>query len=111
MTLTVENVSLNKWDLQAVQDPDEFWTDCNTPSPSVCFHLRLKEIDMSEYDAATYERFSNAVRRQVQSLRIILDSLQVGSTLPHFIYDSHCCSSANNVFIIQSHEVKVSGNI
>lgn len=41
----------------------------------LCF--RLKEINMSEYDASTYERFSGAVRRQVQSLRIILDSLQV----------------------------------
>lgn len=40
------------------------------------FKERLKEIDMSEYDAATYERFSSAVRRQVQSLRIVLDSLQ-----------------------------------
>ncbi|XP_071782446.1 von Willebrand factor A domain-containing protein 8 [Centroberyx gerrardi] len=40
------------------------------------FKERLKEIDMSEYDADTYERFSKAVRRQVQSLRIILDSLQ-----------------------------------
>ncbi|XP_028992985.1 von Willebrand factor A domain-containing protein 8 isoform X2 [Betta splendens] len=40
------------------------------------FKERLKEIDMSEYDADTYQRFSNAVRRQVQSLRIILDSLQ-----------------------------------
>lgn len=48
------------------------------------FCLRLKEIDMSEYDAATYERFSSAVRRQVQSLRIILDSLQVGVT-PHTV--------------------------
>nr|XP_040137835.1 von Willebrand factor A domain-containing protein 8 [Ictidomys tridecemlineatus] len=38
--------------------------------------FRLKEIQMSEYDAATYERFSGAVRRQVQSLRIILDNLQ-----------------------------------
>lgn len=48
----------------------------------VCF--RLKEIQMSEYDATTYERFSGAVRRQVQSLRIILDSLQVNisSQLP-----------------------------
>ncbi|KAI4874142.1 hypothetical protein NFI96_015653, partial [Prochilodus magdalenae] len=36
----------------------------------------LKEIEMSEYDATTYDRFSGAVRRQVQSLRIILDSLQ-----------------------------------
>ncbi|CAL8266675.1 unnamed protein product [Lota lota] len=40
------------------------------------FKERLKEINMSEYDATTYERFSQAVRRQVQSLRIILDSLQ-----------------------------------
>lgn len=40
------------------------------------FKERLKEIDMSEYDATTYERFSSAVRRQVQSLRIILDTLQ-----------------------------------
>ncbi|XP_051999049.1 von Willebrand factor A domain-containing protein 8 [Xyrauchen texanus] len=40
------------------------------------FKQRLKEIDMSEYDASTYDRFSGAVRRQVQSLRIILDSLQ-----------------------------------
>lgn len=40
------------------------------------FKDRLKEINMSQYDAETYERFSNAVRRQVQSLRIILDSLQ-----------------------------------
>ena len=43
-------------------------------SPS---NFRLKEIQMSEYDAATYERFSGAVRRQVHSLRIILDNLQV----------------------------------
>lgn len=40
------------------------------------FKQRLKEIEMSEYDASTYDRFSGAVRRQVQSLRIILDSLQ-----------------------------------
>ncbi|XP_019792046.2 von Willebrand factor A domain-containing protein 8 isoform X1 [Tursiops truncatus] len=40
------------------------------------FQQRLKEIQMSEYDAATYERFSGAVRRQVHSLRIILDNLQ-----------------------------------
>uniref|UniRef100_A0A452ENN1 von Willebrand factor A domain-containing protein 8 n=1 Tax=Capra hircus TaxID=9925 RepID=A0A452ENN1_CAPHI len=43
------------------------------------FQQRLKEIQMSEYDAATYERFSGAVRRQVHSLRIILDNLQMGS--------------------------------
>ncbi|XP_030056405.1 von Willebrand factor A domain-containing protein 8 [Microcaecilia unicolor] len=40
------------------------------------FKQRLKEIQMSEYDATTYERFSSGVRRQVQSLRVILDSLQ-----------------------------------
>ncbi|KAM6179532.1 von Willebrand factor A domain-containing protein 8 [Erethizon dorsatum] len=40
------------------------------------FQQRLKEIQMSEYDAATYERFSSAVRRQVSSLRVILDNLQ-----------------------------------
>ncbi|KAM5289381.1 von Willebrand factor A domain-containing protein 8 [Ctenodactylus gundi] len=40
------------------------------------FQQRLKEIQMSEYDAASYERFSGAVRRQVRSLRIILDNLQ-----------------------------------
>uniref|UniRef100_A0A4W4EPU4 von Willebrand factor A domain-containing protein 8 n=1 Tax=Electrophorus electricus TaxID=8005 RepID=A0A4W4EPU4_ELEEL len=40
------------------------------------FKERLKEIAMSEYDADTYQRISSAVRRQVQSLRIILDSLQ-----------------------------------
>lgn len=48
-----------------------------------CVIFRLKEIDMSEYDAATYNRFSEAVRRQVQSLRIILDSLQVNT--PHYL--------------------------
>uniref|UniRef100_A0A4W3H4Q1 von Willebrand factor A domain-containing protein 8 n=1 Tax=Callorhinchus milii TaxID=7868 RepID=A0A4W3H4Q1_CALMI len=40
------------------------------------FKQRLKEIHMSEYDAAHYETFSGAVRRQVQSLRVILDTLQ-----------------------------------
>ncbi|TRY92386.1 hypothetical protein DNTS_024700 [Danionella cerebrum] len=40
------------------------------------FKQRLREIEMSEYDASTYDRFSAAVRRQVQSLRIILESLQ-----------------------------------
>ncbi|XP_060945197.1 von Willebrand factor A domain-containing protein 8 [Limanda limanda] len=40
------------------------------------FKERLKEINMSEYDAATYKRFSGAVMRQVQSLRSVLDSLQ-----------------------------------
>lgn len=40
------------------------------------FKERLKEINMSEYDAETYEKFSGSVRSQVQSLRVVLDSLQ-----------------------------------
>ena len=32
---------------------------------------------MSEYDGEMYEGFSTSVRRQVHSLRVILDSLQV----------------------------------
>ena len=55
-------------------------------TPSAVVHMthaipllysRLREIQMSEYDAENYESFSNSVRRQVQSLRVILDSLQV----------------------------------
>ena len=42
------------------------------------FKERLQEIEMSEYDAEMYERFSGNVRRQVTSLRVILESLQVG---------------------------------
>lgn len=41
-----------------------------------CCYFRLREIQMSEYDAEMYESFSSRVRRQVQSLRVILDSLQ-----------------------------------
>ncbi|XP_033638187.1 von Willebrand factor A domain-containing protein 8-like [Asterias rubens] len=40
------------------------------------FKERLKEIKMSEFDAEMYERFSSGVRRQVTSLRVVLDSLQ-----------------------------------
>lgn len=38
---------------------------------------RLKQIKMSEYDGEMYDRFSHAVKRQVQSLRVILENLQV----------------------------------
>ena len=38
---------------------------------------RLREIEMSEFDGETYENFASSVRRQVQSLRVILDALQV----------------------------------
>ncbi|KAF2893198.1 hypothetical protein ILUMI_12979 [Ignelater luminosus] len=40
------------------------------------FEQKLKEIGMSGYDASLYSQFSNAVSKQVQSLRVILGSLQ-----------------------------------
>lgn len=40
------------------------------------FEEKLKEIGMSGYDATLYGQFSNSVSRQVQSLRVILGSLQ-----------------------------------
>lgn len=40
------------------------------------FRERLKQIKMSEYDAEVYEKFYTSVRRHVQSLRVVLDSLQ-----------------------------------
>ncbi|CAL4081731.1 unnamed protein product, partial [Meganyctiphanes norvegica] len=40
------------------------------------FKERLKEIQMSEYDAGLYEKFSDGVKTQVKSLRGILSSLQ-----------------------------------
>jgi hypothetical protein len=45
---------------------------------------------MSEYDAETYENFAGHVRRQVQSLRVIIDSLQVNMLT--FIYILQECS-------------------
>jgi len=41
------------------------------------FKERLQEIRMSEYDAKMYEQFSGGVRKQVSTLRVLLDSLQV----------------------------------
>merc|ERR1719433_2377540 len=43
------------------------------------FAEKLREIKMSEYDAQLYEQYSAGVRRQVQSIRDILDSLQAKS--------------------------------
>lgn len=40
---------------------------------------RLREIDMSEHDAALYDQFASSVKQQVQLLRVILDSLQATS--------------------------------
>ena len=43
------------------------------------FAEKLREIKMSEYDSKMYEQYSMGVRRQVQSIRNILDSLQAKS--------------------------------
>ncbi|XP_078693816.1 von Willebrand factor A domain-containing protein 8-like isoform X5 [Branchiostoma floridae x Branchiostoma belcheri] len=43
------------------------------------FEERLREIKMSKYDAESYEKISGGVKRQVKSLRVILDSLQAKS--------------------------------
>lgn len=40
------------------------------------FKERLKQIQMSEYDAEVYNRFYSSVRKHIQSLRVVLDSLQ-----------------------------------
>ena len=45
------------------------------------FSEKLREIKMSEYDAQLYEQYSSGVRRQVQTLRSILQSLQVRLTV------------------------------
>ena len=38
---------------------------------------RLREIEMSEHDAEMYQRTLNKVRRQIQTLKIMLDTIQV----------------------------------
>lgn len=43
------------------------------------FQQRLKEIQMSQYDAKLYEEFHKGVSKQIQSLRVILGSLQAKS--------------------------------
>ncbi|KAI5695056.1 hypothetical protein M8J75_010206 [Diaphorina citri] len=43
------------------------------------FKQKLKEIQMSEYDAKVYNEYSLPVQNQVQALRIILSSLQAKS--------------------------------
>ena len=55
----------------------DFLITYNTIAYKKKFVLRLREIRMSEYDAHQYEEFSKEVRKQVNSLRIVLDSLQV----------------------------------
>jgi hypothetical protein len=54
------------------------------------FKQRMKEIQMSEYDANIYEQYSGSVRRQVQALRVILDSLHVSFSLDHQIKLHRC---------------------
>lgn len=64
---------------------------------------------MSEYDAATYEKFSGAVRRQVQSLRIILDNLQV---IPHVWTQKIIWAQSYNVIqFLTSHSATKHGSM
>lgn len=48
------------------------------------FEEKLKEIKMSKYDHSIYQQFSNPVRKQVQQLRIVLNSLQAKSKERHW---------------------------
>ncbi len=43
--------------------------------------FRLKQIEMSEYDGELYEKYSENVRPQVKSLRVILETLQVNNVI------------------------------
>lgn len=43
------------------------------------FKERLKEIQMSEYDAKLYNEYSSSVQNQVQALKVILSNLQAKS--------------------------------
>lgn len=49
------------------------------------FKDKLKEIDMSEYDAEMYENFLQNVQKQVNILRVILDGLQAKSKERHWM--------------------------
>ncbi|RZF45840.1 hypothetical protein LSTR_LSTR015398 [Laodelphax striatellus] len=40
------------------------------------FQERLKEIQMSDFDAKVYDQFYSTVAKQIQSLRVILSSVQ-----------------------------------
>ena len=44
------------------------------------FKEKLNEIKMSEYDAFLYEKFSNAVSKEVQSIRTLLENLEITQT-------------------------------
>lgn len=53
------------------------------------FKERLKQIQMSEYDAEVYDSFYSNVKRHVQSIRVVLDSLQAKGLMAaksHWIY-------------------------
>lgn len=48
------------------------------------FAEKLKEIGMSGYDASLYNQFYSSVARQIQSLRVILGSLQAKNKERHW---------------------------
>jgi hypothetical protein len=45
----------------------------------------LQQIEMSEYEAEVYDKFSSRVQRQVQSLRVLLESLQAKGKERHWV--------------------------
>ncbi|XP_076454368.1 von Willebrand factor A domain-containing protein 8-like [Babylonia areolata] len=61
------------WEKEAVP---QHITEAARAMAQKAYKERLREIEMSEFDGETYEKFASSVRRQVQSLRVILDSLQ-----------------------------------
>ncbi|XP_017778440.1 PREDICTED: von Willebrand factor A domain-containing protein 8 [Nicrophorus vespilloides] len=48
------------------------------------FEAKLKEIGMSGYDASLYNQFSKSVSKQVQSLRVVLSTLQAKNKERHW---------------------------
>ncbi|KAL8625507.1 hypothetical protein ACOMHN_014596 [Nucella lapillus] len=61
------------WEKEAVP---QHITEAARAMAQKAYKERLREIEMSEFDGETYEKFASSVRRQVQSLRVILDALQ-----------------------------------
>ena len=62
------------------------------------FRERLREIDMSEFDAVMYEKYAGNVRRQVKSLRVLLESLQVRQNINGIITNNLKLFNNSHIF-------------
>ena len=58
--------------------------------------IRLREIEMSEHDAEMYQRTLNKVRRQIQTLKIMLDTIQVNCCLRTYFMFVHIIMYVSN---------------